>query len=81
MIPSCLHAVVFQDASTVDFSALGDIKTNVSFVQMLNQRMVARVVANWELVDPRRTLKIPTSTVKVKRLFANNYLFTRCSSQ
>ncbi|XP_068908898.1 glutamate receptor ionotropic, kainate 2-like [Tenebrio molitor] len=54
------------DASTVDFSALGDIKTNVSFVQMLNQRMVARVVANWELVDPRRTLKIPTSTVKVK---------------
>ncbi|XP_063930572.1 glutamate receptor ionotropic, kainate 2-like isoform X2 [Zophobas morio] len=54
------------DAYTIDFSSLGEIKTNVSIVRMLEPKMVDKVISNWELVDMEKRLKIPSKQIKVK---------------
>ncbi|XP_044259006.1 glutamate receptor ionotropic, kainate 2-like isoform X1 [Tribolium madens] len=63
------YMITSLDAYTIDFRQLGEIKTNVSIIRMLNQKVVDTVIDNWELVDLERKLKIPNKLIKVNTAF------------
>nr|AWT23260.1 IR15 [Hycleus cichorii] len=68
------------DARTIDFSVLGDIKTNISIINIMNQNGLEKAIRNWEL-ETYQPVQLSSKDIKINtalmydalNLFINSY--------